>query len=165
MFSSNAAPEETTVPSGPGPVVCFALDDVRYALPLASVERVVRAVAVTPLPDAPEVILGVINVQGRVVPVADLRKRFRLPARNIGLNDQMLIAHTAHRPLALVADAVYGIMQCSQGEIVAMDSIVPGLEYVEGVAKTADGLILIHDLDRFLALEEEASLERAMKNA
>ena len=154
----------TMVPSGPERVVCFALDDARYAVPLASVERVVRAVAITPLPDAPGVILGVINVQGRIVPVADLRKRFRLPARDIGLNDQMLIAHTASRPLALVADAVYGIVECSQQEIVAMDSIVPGLEYVEGIAKTADGLILIHDLDRFLALEEETSLERAMRD-
>lgn len=146
-------------------LVSLALDDGRYALPLSSVERVVRAVAITPLPDAPDVILGVINVQGRIVPVADMRKRFHLPAREIALSDQMVIAHTPKRALALVADAVYGIVECSARDIVAMEGVIPGLEYVEGIVKMEDGLILIHDLDKFLALEEEASLERAMKNA
>lgn len=146
-------------------LVGLVLDDCHYALPLASVERVVRAVAITPLPDAPDVILGVINVQGRIVPVADMRKRFRLPAREIALNDQMVIAHTHKRALALVADAVYGIVECSARDIVAMEGVIPGLEYVEGIVKMEDGLIFIHDLDKFLALDEEASLERAMKNA
>lgn len=146
-------------------LVGFALDDIRYALPLAGVERAVRAVEITPLPDAPDVILGVINVQGRVVPVADIRRRFRLPTREIALSDQIVIAHTTNRPLALVADAVFGIVECSGREVVASEWILPDLEYVEGIAKIEGGLILIHDLDKFLALDEEHSLERAMKNA
>ncbi|MBX9811298.1 MAG: chemotaxis protein CheW [Burkholderiales bacterium] len=146
-------------------LVGFALDDIRYALPLAGVERAVRAVEITPLPDAPDVILGVINVQGRVVPVADIRRRFRRPTRDIALSDQIVIAHTTNRPLALVADAVFGIVEYSEREVVASERILPDLEYVEGIAKIEGGLILIHNLDKFLALDEENSLERAMKNA
>lgn len=67
------------------PVVVLMLDDIRYAVALTSVERVVRAVEITPLPNAPDIVLGVINVQGRVVPVVDIRKRFRLPARAISV--------------------------------------------------------------------------------
>jgi purine-binding chemotaxis protein CheW len=145
--------------------VGLALDDFRYALPLASVERVVRAVEITPLPEAPEVILGVINVQGRVVPVVDIRKRFGLPARALALGDHMVIASTPARPLALVADVVHGVMACSSHEIISAVDIIPGLEYVEGIAKTDEGFILIHDLDKFLALDEEVSLQRAMENA
>jgi purine-binding chemotaxis protein CheW len=146
-------------------IVCFVLDDVRYALPLESVERVVRAVAITPLPHAPEIILGVINVQGRIVPVADMRRRFGLPAREIALTDHMVIAHTCKRALALVVDAVQGVLQCSERDVVAMEAVVARLEYVEGIVRMADGLILIHDLDRFLALEEERTLQQAMANA
>ncbi len=146
-------------------LLVFALDDVRYALLLASVERVVRAVEITPLPDAPDIILGVINVQGRIVPVADIRKRFRLPARGIALSDQIVIAHIPSRPFALVADTVYGIVECSEREIIASERILPGLEYVEGIVKIDSGMILIHDLDKFLALDEEKSLEQVMKNA
>ncbi|MEO6321364.1 MAG: chemotaxis protein CheW [Polaromonas sp.] len=149
----------------PDYLVGFALDGLRFALPLASVERVVHAVAITPLPKAPEVILGVINVQGRLVPVADIRKRFRLPARDIALGAHIVIARTPSRPLALVADVVHGVMTWSGEDNASLEQLVPGLEYVRGIVKTPDGLVLIHDLDRFLALDEEASLQRAMADA
>lgn len=143
-------------------LVGFALDDLRFALPLASVERVVHTVAITPLPKAPDVILGVINIQGRVVPVVDIRKRFRLPAREMTLGDHIVIAHTLSRPLALVVNVVHGVMAWSGEDRIAMEQLVPGLEYVQGIAKTQDGLVLIHDLDKLLALDEEESLQRAM---
>ncbi len=72
--------------------VVFGLDEHSFALRLSAVVRVVRAVEVTPLPRAPEIVLGVINVQGRITPVFDVRKRFRLPAREISLSDQFIIA-------------------------------------------------------------------------
>lgn len=148
--------------AAPDPLLVFALDALRFALPLACVERVIHAVAITPLPNAPEVILGVINMGGRLVPVADIRKRFRLPARDIALGDHLVIARTPRRPLALVADAVHGVMPWSAQDSMALEKLVPGLEYVRGIAKTPDGLVLIHDLDRFLALDEEAALRQAM---
>ena len=60
-----------------GEFVAFVLNDQRYALRLAVVERVVQVVEFTPLPKAPEIVLGIINFEGRVVPVVDVRKRFR----------------------------------------------------------------------------------------
>src|SRR3712207_6774571 len=91
--------------------VVFTLDEHGYALPLSFVERIVRAVEVTPLPKAPEIVLGVINVQGRVIPVVNIRKRFRLPEREIELSDQFIIARTAKRTIALVVDAVGGVAE------------------------------------------------------
>jgi len=79
-------------------LVVFTLDDRRYGLALSAVERAVRMVDVTPLPQAPQIVLGVVNVQGRVVPVVNLRRRFRLPERDFALADQLLIARTARRP-------------------------------------------------------------------
>lgn len=140
----------------------LGFDDLRIALPLPVVERVVRAVYLTPLPDAPEIVSGVVNVQGRIVPVVNMRSRFRLPAREIALTDQIVIAHTRQRPVALVADAVTGVFEYAEPAIVGGDTILPGLEYTDGVVKLGDDLILIHDLDRFLSLEEAATLERAM---
>jgi purine-binding chemotaxis protein CheW len=95
----------------------------------------------------------------------NLRRRFRLPEREIELTDQMVIARTSKRLLALVADAVHGVIECAEGDVVGMQHSVPGVEYVEGIAKTQDGLVLIHDLEKFLALEEETALQEAMNNA
>lgn len=145
-----------------GSYAVLCLDDMRVALPLPCVERVVRAVYLTLLPDAPEIVLGVVNVQGRVIPAVNMRRRFRLPDREIALTDQLVIAHASQRTVALMADAVSGIFEYAEPDIVGAETIIPGLEYIDGVVKLSDGLILIHNLDRFLSLEEAESLDRAM---
>jgi purine-binding chemotaxis protein CheW len=144
-------------------LVVFTMDEQRYALQLAAVERVVRIVEVTILPQAPQIVLGVINAQGRIIPVVDIRRRFRLPARDIRLSDHLLIARTARRTVALALDAVTGIVEGSAQAVITAEEILPGLEYVEGVIKLEDGLILIHDLDTLLSLEEEQTLAAALQ--
>jgi purine-binding chemotaxis protein CheW len=147
----------------PGHYVVFVLDGQRYALYLSAVERIIRAVEVTPLPKAPEIVLGIINMQGRIIPVVNIRRRFRLPEREMDLSDQLIIANTTKRSVALVVDEARGIIEQAQEEVVPAEVVLPGVKYVEGVVKLEDGMILIHDLDRFLSLEEEKSLDRALK--
>lgn len=145
-------------------LVVFTLGDRRYGLPLFAVDRIVRVVDVTSLPKAPDIVLGVVNVQGRVIPVINVRRRFRLPEREITLSDQMLIARTTRRPVALMVDSVTGVLEYSEQEAVAAQDVLPELQYVDGLVKLDDGLILIHNLDEFLSLEEEAVLDRALEN-
>jgi len=159
---NDSPPQSASTPSR---VVVFTLGDQRYGLSLSAVERVVHMVQVTPLPRAPAIVLGVVNVRGRVIPVLNLRRRFRLPERDFALTDRLVIARTARRPVALVADEVAGVLEYSALQIVEARDIVPGVEYTEGVVKLADGLILIHDLDSFLSLEEEAALEQSIDGA
>lgn len=146
-------------------LIVFSLDHQRYALQLPVVDRVVRMAAITPLPKAPDIILGVVNIQGRVIPVINMRRRFCLPDREIALTDQLVVAHTARRPVALVADAVLDVITSSAQNLIETENILPGVEYVEGVVKLTDDLILIHDLDKFLSLEEESSLDQALETS
>lgn len=146
-----------------GALVAFTLSDRRCGLPLPEVERVVRMVAITPLPRAPDIILGVVNLQGRVIPVIDVRRRFHLPEREIVLTDQMVIARAGRRTVALVVDTVTGVLEYSQQEAAAAREGLPELPDVEGVVKLDEGLILIHNLDKFLSLEEAAVLDRALR--
>ena len=81
----------------------------------------------------------------------------------MNLSDQLIIAHTSRRTVALVADAVSGVIERSEQEVIAAEKVLPGIEYVEGVVKLEDGMILIHDLNKFLSLEEEQALDNAMK--
>lgn len=149
----------------PGHLIVFVLDRQRYALPLHAVDRVVRMVAITPLPKAPDIVLGVVNFQGRVIPVINMRRRFNLPEKDIALTDQLVVAHTSRRPVALVADAVHDVITGSAQSLIETENILPGVEYVEGVVKLGDGMILIHDLDKFLSLEEESSLNQALETS
>jgi purine-binding chemotaxis protein CheW len=141
----------------------FTLDEQQYALSLDAVEQIVRAAATTPLPRAPEIILGVLDIQGEIVPVIDVRKRFRMPAREIRPADQFIIARARSLKVALVVDAAQGVVEVAAGQI-HPDDFMSDMEYVSGVTRTEDGLVLIHDLDKFLSLEEEKLLFKAMEH-
>jgi purine-binding chemotaxis protein CheW len=145
-------------------LVVFRLDDRRFALPLAVVERAVRAVDVTPLPQAPAIVLGAINVHGDVLPVLNVRRRFLMPEREVGLTDWFLLARTVRRTVVMVVDEV-DVVERPQAEIVRSPWIVPGPEQFPGVVKLDDGLVLIHDLERFFSLDEARTLDEAMDRA
>ena len=146
-------------PSDSQQILLFTLDEPRYALELAVVERVVQAVEVMPLPKAPPLVVGVINVQGQVIPVVDIRARFNLPPREIHVDDQFILARTLKQRVALVTDAVNGIRHLTDDEQVAADEVMPGTGYIHGVAKLDDQLVLICDLDQILPFNLLEALE------
>ncbi len=112
-------------------------------------------VEVTPLPRAPEVVLGVINLQGKVVVALDVRRRFGLSPYEPSPNNHLIVARTASRTVTFPVDAVVGLVERPSQDITALESIVPATDCLDGVAKLDDGLLFIHDLDRFLSLDEE----------
>ena len=143
-------------------LVVFTLGERVYALHLAAVLRIVRAVEIEPVPKAPSSVLGVVNVEGHIVPVFDLRRRFRLPEREVALDDQLILARTTRRRVALAVDAVSGVIERTEDEITKAGAILDGLDYIEGVAKLTGGLIFIHDLETFLSPAEAQRLEEAL---
>lgn len=146
-------------------LVAFALAGQRWALALAAVERVLPMVAVSPLATAPEVVLGVVNVHGRVVPVFDVRRRLGLPARPWTPAGHLLLARAGRRAVALPVDEALGVVTAAPAAIAAGPPDLPPAPQVAGVAVLPDGLLFIHDLDRFLSLEEERQLAGAMGEA
>jgi purine-binding chemotaxis protein CheW len=149
----------------PRSLVVFTLDAQRYAISLAAVERVFPTVEITPIPKAPEIVPGVVDIEGRIVPVVDFRRRFRLPGREPEIYDHMIVASTGKRTVAFVVDGATGVLEIAGSGITALTDLLPGTEYVEGILRLPDGLILIHDLETFLSLEEETLLDRAMNES
>lgn len=150
-------------PPSPHSVAIFSLDDRSFALDVAKIEQVVRAVEIAPLPEAPPGVLGIIGVRGRIVPVFDLRVRFGLPSRAVRASDFLLIAHTGRRTVALSVDAVAGVVPASEAHIVASAEILPELRRLEGVMTIAGDIVLIHDLDEFLSAAEDQALAEALR--
>jgi purine-binding chemotaxis protein CheW len=146
-------------------LVVFGLQGQRYALRLAAVERIVAVAAITVLPSAPSIVMGIIDVQGRVIPVVDVGKRFGLPEREIELSDRLIVARTSSRPVALLVPVVFGVVACPQSQITVAARILHQAHYVEGVVQLDDGLVMIHDLDTFLSALEEKQLQQALTPA
>lgn len=142
-------------------LLTFDVGGRRLALPAAAVGEVTWAVAVTPLPKAPPIVEGVINVRGTVVPVLDIRHRLTLPAQPVALDQHFIVAHAGHRLVALRVDRALDLVSVPEESIETAARLVPGVEYVAGIAKLPDGLIVIHDLQRFLSLEEAEQVDAA----
>lgn len=143
-------------------VLVFEVGGIRYALPVPQAREVVRAVTIVPLPRAPSIVEGLIDVRGDLVPVLDVRARFRLPPKALSPADQLILAHAGSRLVAIRADRVVDLVQVDAAAIDDAGAVVRRPEYVAGVAKLADGLVLIHDLRTFLDDSEGLALDRAM---
>lgn len=139
----------------------FTLDLQRYAIAASAVERVVRMVYVTPLPAAPDIVLGVIDVRGRTIPVVDMRRRLGLPLRAPRVSDHLVIVTTPRRRLALPVDEASGLIEVAADAVDAAHDVAPNARHVSGIVRLRDGLVFLHDIDAFLSLDEEAALAAA----
>ena len=143
-------------------LVIFKLDDQEYALDITNVVQVVRMVAITPMPEASEVVEGVINVRGKVIPVVDVRRRFGLPPKPYDLNTRLLITRWDGRMMALIVDVVSEVLAMPTSNIEPPSEIAPQMERLSAVGKLGDRLLLILDLGRALTFEEEPRLEAVL---
>lgn len=144
----------------PSPLLRFLVDDRLFGLELAAVDRVVRMVEMAPLPAAPDVIEGMVDVAGEIIPVLSVRRRFGLPPREADAGQSLILARTSRRRVALPADEVTGVDPAA--------SIIPGEQIpapsaaIKGVVQTEEGLIVIQDLENFLFPPEETALKEAL---
>jgi purine-binding chemotaxis protein CheW len=143
-------------------VLTFEVGGRRYGLPAADVRELLRAVAVVPLPGAPPIVEGVINVRGRIVPVLDVRARLRLPPKPVEPADHLIVARAGGRLVALRVDHATDLVRLDAADVEEARGLVPGLEHGGWVARLPDDVLLIHDLGTFLSQAESALLAGAL---
>lgn len=146
-------------------VLVFELAGERCGLPVADVHEIHHAVAVARIPDVPEAVLGVVDVRGTLLPVIDLRRRFGLPRRPIAPADHFIRARAAERVVLLHVDRADRVEHVDDGALTRTTALTRGGEVVAGVAQTAEGLVLIHDLRALLSQAEADALDAAMRGA
>ncbi len=140
--------------------VVFRAEQREYALPLRQVLHVLRMVAITPVPEGPAWLLGVVNWHGRVIPVMDLRVRLGLPPLPVGLNTPLLLFQTEAGTAALVADEVVEVLTVPAEAIAAPDTRLGQAHALSSTLRWGERLILMLDPARLwaghLALPESA---------
>ncbi|MBF0138161.1 MAG: chemotaxis protein CheW [Magnetococcus sp. DMHC-1] len=129
----------------------FSLEEQLYGLPLQPVERVLRAVEVTGLPDAPEHILGLINDRGRQLPVLDMRRRLSLPTCPV-LPEHRIIVVGGKFPFCFFVDAVTGVIHFQRNAFRTPNEIYPGMErFLSGIFTWNDATVLVFDCNMLFA--------------
>lgn len=134
------------------PLVVFAVDDRRHALPLAAVERVVRAAALTDVPHASSLVLGLLNLQGQVLPALDTRAWLGLPSRALCPGDHFIVISSESGRIVLVVDRVEGVRMPGTHKLMAHGNGASRLEGLGGVSMEGADLALVHGMDELRAL-------------
>jgi purine-binding chemotaxis protein CheW len=145
-------------------IVTFKLADDFFAADIHSVERVLRYQQPTPIPNVPEWIEGVLEYQKRVVPVLDLRKRFELPPRDAASDMRILVFNAEGEWIAGIVDQVLEVAPLDREKLAAPPKMFRGLsaEYLRGIVRRDDRLIIYLDVARLLSTNDRLVLERAL---
>lgn len=137
-------------------LVTFRLGQEQFGVPIGVVQEVVRLPEVTPVPQAPWFVEGVINLRGRIIPVIDMGKRFRLPNRPRTRKTRILIVEADGRLVGLIVDAVSSVVRLPANAIEAPPPMISGIgvDYITGVGKLGDQLLVLLDLGKVLHPED-----------
>ena len=141
------------------PILLARIDGVQVGFPASAVREIVRAVAIVPLPGAPGVVEGAINLHGQIVPVVDVRGRLALAPRPLAADQFLIALQTAHRLIAVRVDDVEDLSEVAESSIASAASVSPVLQRLEGVAATDSGALVIYDVDAFLTQAESEALD------
>jgi purine-binding chemotaxis protein CheW len=147
-------------------IVTFRLGAELFAADIGSVERVLKYETPRAIPNLPDWIEGVIDYQGRVVPVVDLRRRFELAATAPGPQTRMLVLTTGVDLVAVVVDAVLDVRPLEDSALAAPPAFFRGLaaEYLRGVARRDGELVVVLDAERLLSSRERLALEPELRS-
>jgi purine-binding chemotaxis protein CheW len=148
-------------------IVSFRLGDDLFAADIFSVERVLRYQPPTTVPNVPSWIEGVMEYQSKVVPVVNLRRRFELPAVDVRPETRILVLKAGKEWVGIVVDAVLEVTSFEGGQLSQPPELFRGLarEYLKGIIRLPDRLLIYLDVERLLSTDERLALQQAAAGA
>jgi purine-binding chemotaxis protein CheW len=148
-------------------VVTFRLGEDRFAVDIQVVERVLRYQEPTAVPKLPDWVEGVLHYQSRVIPVLDLRSRFTLERVAPRSETRIVVLSAGEQWLGVVVDAVLGVESLAPEQLSPPPTLFRGLaaEYLRGIARHDETLLIVLDTDRLLTSTERIALERVQEAA
>ena len=144
-------------------IVGFRIGNETYGVRIGSVREIVRVPEITSVPSAPDIIEGVINLRGKIIPVMDLRKRFGQTEIISDKRNRILVVELENKLIGLIVNAASEVLKIPPSEIDSPGSVFAEGEssYVTGVGKLKGRLIILLDIAKLLQRPEYKRLEEA----
>lgn len=141
--------------------VSFVLAEEEYGVPIVKVQEIIRFTQLTRVPHTSEFLEGVLNLRGRVIPVIDLRRRFALPEAERDRNTRIVVVEVEGRTVGVIVDGVSEVLQISKADIEPPPPLGTRVrtDFIEGMGKVGDRLVILLEIDKMLTSEEKATLE------
>lgn len=142
-------------------LVLFDLGGEVYGVDIAAVHEIIRMQPITRVPKAPFYVEGVINLRGKVIPVVDMRKRFGLAKVEQTKDNRIVVVDSSGQNIGIIVDAVTEVLRIPADSVETPSEIITTTDsdYLLGIAKRDDTMIILLDLDKVLSMAVNASQE------
>jgi purine-binding chemotaxis protein CheW len=142
-------------------VVSFHLGNEEYGVDISQVQEIIRMVEITHVPRAPQFMEGVINLRGQLIPIVDLRARFAMPRIEHTKSTRIVVTEVGTKKVGIIVDSVSEVINIPIEQIEDAPDMISGVgtEYIQGVGKVNDRLIVLLDLTMVITGEEKAQLD------
>ena len=150
-----------------GKFLTFALGAEEYGLPVLKVREIIKILDITPVPQVPAHVKGVINLRGKVIPVVDLRLKFGLAAQAYAERTCIIVVEVAlsagKMMMGIVVDAVSEVINIGEAEIEATPEFGARVttDFIQGMAKVKGHVKILLDLDRVLGTDGPVVIKAA----
>jgi purine-binding chemotaxis protein CheW len=137
-----------------GDVVC------EYGVPITQVQEIITMTRPTQLPQSPDFVEGIINLRGKIIPIIDLKKRFKMGASDITSDTRSVVVEVGGQTVGIIVDEVSEVLRLSHNDIEPPPAMVGGItaEYLTGVGKIEGRLLILLDMNKILSETEKADL-------
>lgn len=141
-------------------LVSFNIGSEEFGVDILKVQEINRMVEITRVPQAPNYVEGVINLRGKVIPIVDLRKRFNLEVKEYDKNTRIVVVDISGNIMGMVVDSVSEVLRLPSNTIEPPPEIVASInsEYIKGVAKLEDRLLIFLDLSKVIDVNEMSGI-------
>ena len=145
-------------------LVSFHLADEMFGIEITRVREIILMCEITRVPQTPHYVEGLINLRSTVIPVIDLRARFGLPGGEVTGESRIMVVNVGNKTVGITVDAVDEVLRISEDQIAPAPPTVAGLgnEYLDGLVKQDDRLLILLDIDKLLGEEDHEALDSAM---
>lgn len=141
--------------SGELQLVSFNIGSEEFGVDILKVQEINRMVEITKVPQAPSYVEGVINLRGKVIPIIDLRKRFNLELKEQDKNTRIVVVDIKGNIMGMIVDSVSEVLRLPANTVEPPPDLVTGInsEYINGVAKLEDRLLIFLDLSKVVDMD------------
>jgi purine-binding chemotaxis protein CheW len=145
----------------------FALGQEEYGVEILKIQEIKGFSAITPLPNTPAFIKGVLNLRGTIVPIIDLRKKFSLPEVGYTKFTVIVVVQVQGKIMGFIVDAVSDVLNVAGADIQPTPDLHGQVDtsFINGLAKTGEKLVILLDIEKVLTAAETATVAQAAVEA